>query len=201
MELDQSDLQILFILKRNSRISLTDLGKLIGMTPAAINYRLQKLIEKGLIQKFTIDIDYSKLTPNYQSYLVRAKIPDWMMDQDDRTMFQSTYFKEVYIVAEGFNFVGVTFPLASEQLQKLIHFIELERISEYTLVPIVSQGKDKGITEIRGENIQKIYCPECQKEMEGTAIIVEINETKLMGFCCDECRLRFFEKFNRIVNK
>ncbi|RMG31081.1 MAG: winged helix-turn-helix transcriptional regulator [Methanobacteriota archaeon] len=201
MNLDQSDLQILFLLKNNSRISLTDLGKQIGMTPAAINYRLQKLIEKGIIRSFTIDIDYSKLTPNYQSYLFRAKIPKWLINKEGMKLFIRKFFNEAFQIAEGYNFLGVTFPLDSDQLQKLIEFVESQKISEFIITPIISREDQFGTLEIRAENVQRLYCPECQKEMEGKAIVVEVNESKLMGFCCEDCRNKFIERYEKIVKR
>lgn len=61
MVLDIIDLQILKLLKENARLKLRDLGFQLNMTPAAIKYRIDQLIESGIIDKFTILINRKKI--------------------------------------------------------------------------------------------------------------------------------------------
>ena len=68
--LNQKDMTLLLRLSQDSRISLTALGKELKLTPAAVAYRINKLVENEIIEKFTITINTSLLTPNYQSYKI-----------------------------------------------------------------------------------------------------------------------------------
>jgi len=54
------DNEILGILKNNSRASYTEIGKMLNLSEGAIRKRVRKMIEEGIIRKFTIIIDYKK---------------------------------------------------------------------------------------------------------------------------------------------
>lgn len=53
--MDDIDAKILRILRDRARISYTDLGKEVGLSEGAARKRVQKLIESGRIEKFTIE--------------------------------------------------------------------------------------------------------------------------------------------------
>jgi len=52
---DQVDLQILRILKENSRIKYVEIAKAVGLTEGAVRRRIKQLKENGIIRKFTIE--------------------------------------------------------------------------------------------------------------------------------------------------
>jgi len=53
--MDPLDNQITEILKENSRAKFVDIGKAVGLSEGAVRRRVRKLIEKGIIRKFTIE--------------------------------------------------------------------------------------------------------------------------------------------------
>jgi len=61
MFLDIIDIQILELLRENARLKLTEMAIKIDLTAAAVKYRIQRLIETGIIHKFTILIDRKKV--------------------------------------------------------------------------------------------------------------------------------------------
>ncbi|KUK16956.1 winged helix-turn-helix transcriptional regulator [Thermococcus sp. 101 C5] len=60
-KIDEVDLALLKLLRKNSRISLTRIAKELGITVPAVKYRIQKLEQNGIIQKYSITINYEKL--------------------------------------------------------------------------------------------------------------------------------------------
>ncbi len=54
-KMDVIDLKILEELNENSRVSFNDISKSVGKTEATIRRRVKKLIEEGIIKRFTID--------------------------------------------------------------------------------------------------------------------------------------------------
>lgn len=70
MFLDIIDIQILELLRENARQSLTDIASQLNMTPAAVKYRIQRLIESGIIYKFTIVIDRKKIGYEISAFLI-----------------------------------------------------------------------------------------------------------------------------------
>lgn len=61
MSIDQVDEKILNILKEDSRLSLKEIGEQIHMTGQAVGVRVNKLIEEGIIESFTITVNKEKL--------------------------------------------------------------------------------------------------------------------------------------------
>ena len=55
--MDQLDFQILELLSDNSRISVTEISKQIGRSHSATRLRLTKIVDSGVIEKFTIVLD------------------------------------------------------------------------------------------------------------------------------------------------
>lgn len=53
--MDEVDFKILGILKRNSRTKYVKMASNIGLTEGAVRRRVKKLLEQGIIRKFTIE--------------------------------------------------------------------------------------------------------------------------------------------------
>jgi Lrp/AsnC family transcriptional regulator, leucine-responsive regulatory protein len=58
---DQTDLNILTHLKKNSRIQWKEIGKAVHMSGQAVAARVAKMTEEGIIRRFTVDTDDRKL--------------------------------------------------------------------------------------------------------------------------------------------
>ncbi|MFW9940109.1 MAG: Lrp/AsnC family transcriptional regulator [Candidatus Thorarchaeota archaeon] len=56
-KLDLIDLKIIEELKKNSRVSFSDISQRIDKTEATVRRRVKKLLEDGVIKRFTIDYD------------------------------------------------------------------------------------------------------------------------------------------------
>ena len=67
IELTHTDRKLLLALKKDSRASVTTLSDEIGVARATIQASIKRLVEAGVIQRFTIDID-----PLTERDLVRA---------------------------------------------------------------------------------------------------------------------------------
>jgi len=55
--MDIIDLKILELLKENGRISYNDISKSVQKTEATVRRRVKRLVEEGIIKKFTIDYE------------------------------------------------------------------------------------------------------------------------------------------------
>ena len=59
--IDNTDKKILDELKKNSRITMKELGEKVHLTGQATSTRVLRLEEKGIIKGYTIDIDENKI--------------------------------------------------------------------------------------------------------------------------------------------
>ncbi|GAG35504.1 unnamed protein product, partial [marine sediment metagenome] len=70
--IDKTDFKILKVIAPNARIPITEIAKQLNLTPMIVKYRINKLINLGVIQGFRTNIDFSLL--GYQYYKVDITI-------------------------------------------------------------------------------------------------------------------------------
>lgn len=68
--MDQIDSRILELLQANSRISMSDLGRTIGMTQPAVTERVRKLEDRGIITKYGAALSPEKLGKPIMAFLL-----------------------------------------------------------------------------------------------------------------------------------
>jgi len=61
LEVDRIDLRILKLLQEDSRVSFTEIARKLKLSESAIRKRVQALKKKGIIKKFTVEIDPYKI--------------------------------------------------------------------------------------------------------------------------------------------
>lgn len=64
MNIDKVDNQIIHILQEDSKLSFKEIGEKIHMTGQAVGVRINRLIEEGIIEKFTIKVNKEKVGIN-----------------------------------------------------------------------------------------------------------------------------------------
>lgn len=61
METDETDMKILGFLQGDARMPFRGIAKKLGISDATVYNRVQKMVKKGVIKRFTADIDEKKL--------------------------------------------------------------------------------------------------------------------------------------------
>ncbi|MEK6917839.1 MAG: Lrp/AsnC family transcriptional regulator [Nanoarchaeota archaeon] len=72
-EVDEKDKLILFELLQDCRQSLAKIGRTADLPQQTVSYRIKRLEDLGIIKKYTINIDYSKLGFNRHSLYLDIK--------------------------------------------------------------------------------------------------------------------------------
>ena len=70
MQLDEKDLKILEILKRDAELTSSQISKKTGIPITTIHNRIKRLKQKGIIKNYTINIDYEKLGKLLSAYIL-----------------------------------------------------------------------------------------------------------------------------------
>lgn len=69
MKIDEIDLCILKELKNDSKLTFKDIGEKLHMTGQAVGTRVNKLVDDGVIEKFTINVNNYKVGINNISFV------------------------------------------------------------------------------------------------------------------------------------
>jgi len=75
INLTKKDLDLLKIIRNNSRIEYVELSKKLNLTANAIKYRLKNLEDSGIIETYTISLNYSKL--DIEFYNLQLKLTNY----------------------------------------------------------------------------------------------------------------------------
>lgn len=67
---DNLDLKIIDLLKINSRSSYVDIGRQVGLTASSVRERIIRLEDTGVIKKYSIVVDQSKLGYNLEAFIL-----------------------------------------------------------------------------------------------------------------------------------
>ncbi len=82
--LDVKDRTILKHLERDARLSVRKIGKLTNIKPSTVHQRIKRMIDDGVIQKFTIKLDPEKLDEKLTVFMLASGSLDKYID--DRFM-------------------------------------------------------------------------------------------------------------------
>ncbi|KKB74345.1 MULTISPECIES: Lrp/AsnC family transcriptional regulator [Bacillus] len=61
MNIDELDFKIIEELKKDSRLSMRELGRKINLSAPSVTERVRRLEAFGVIKQYTLDIDYQKI--------------------------------------------------------------------------------------------------------------------------------------------
>ncbi len=69
MEIDSLDIEILKILQNDSRVPFTQIAKQLQVPDTTVHFRVRKLVERGIIRKFTVAVSAEKLGYNALAFI------------------------------------------------------------------------------------------------------------------------------------
>ncbi len=91
--IDKTDLKILSLLNKNSRVNLVEISEKVELTPNGINNRIKNLEKRGFILGHTISLDWKKL--DYEWYGIQLKLIKFGEDIDKKLIDYFTQHKSI----------------------------------------------------------------------------------------------------------
>ena len=91
--IDDIDRDILRELESDARSTQRELGRAVGLSPNAAGVRVQRLVERGVIRRFTVELDHGAL-----GRPIEALIDIWQDDDRDRDAFHRLVAEDERIV-------------------------------------------------------------------------------------------------------
>ncbi len=95
--IDERDREILKILRKEGRITLTELGKRVGLSPASVKNRLTKLEKLGAIKGYSAVVDPAFLDEYVQAFFeLKLAIDDRSIDRILRELSKFENVESLY---------------------------------------------------------------------------------------------------------
>ncbi|WP_456367480.1 Lrp/AsnC family transcriptional regulator [Thermococcus sp.] len=81
--LDAIDLKLLKELRENARENIASLSKKLGIPRTTVHYRIKRLLDEGIIEKFTVKPNYKKLNLGTTAFILARYDPDAGVNQKE----------------------------------------------------------------------------------------------------------------------
>ncbi|TET58787.1 MAG: Lrp/AsnC family transcriptional regulator [Promethearchaeota archaeon] len=129
--MDIIDLKILDILKENGRISYNNISKSVQKTEATVRRRVKRLVDEGIIKKFTIDYQIDSKQKLYATIKIE---PDFK--EIKRILKELINIKEISNIWRLSGDCGLLLKVDVESIEKFNPLIE-DKISQITGIKII----------------------------------------------------------------
>ncbi len=174
--LDEIDKRILMILMENSRTSLIDIAERlkefgIEATATTVKRRMDAMVKKGIIKKYTVQLDVKKVNYDYLS-LLEIKVEPSMLSEAIKNLSSMHEITELYVIENESNIFAKVRCRTSDELVRFIERLSripyikglksrlvLRAIKEDTYIPLINEARIKtfdfnedGVDEVVMEN-------------------------------------------------
>ena len=136
MALDQKDLKIIGALRDNSRESIKEIAKKTKIRPTTVHQRIQKLIERRIIEKFTVKLNDKEVHENFTVFmLVKGNTFDYI---DNKTLYNA-HVKEVFGVTGEYDLlIKLKFSGVEEFNEFILNFRKNKKDIQSTLTMVAT---------------------------------------------------------------
>ena len=116
--MDKIDELIIDILKKNSRSTYVDIGRVVGLSEGAVRNRVQTMVDSDIIRKFTVELASSANVRGLIMISVDPTIPTSEISKSVRSLDS---IERIYEVTGEYDIVSV---VASTDIEGVNHCIE-----------------------------------------------------------------------------
>ncbi len=173
MKLDEYDLKLINLLKENSRLTITELSKLVNLSRPTVKERIERLEKEGFITKYTI-----KLSPELEYrgnyFIIFAK--STKMDDYKK-------LKEIREVREIIRVLGEKYLLkVVARNVKDLSKLEKAGIEIIEILPVIEIIENESDLSLK----LNFRCDYCGKEINEEPIIYR-HHNRVFFLCCNTC--------------
>lgn len=190
-ELDATDLAIVRLLIEDARRPYSDIAEAVDLSPPTVSDRIDRLLELGVIQRFTADVDRTTLSGGI-SILGELEVRPETVEATRDAIASIPVVEHVFVTADA----RIVF--TATVIERDVRATLLERIDESAIVSLdVRVLVDESWNPQPPEVSLALTCDEC-----GNTVTSE-GESALLGdrryhFCCPTCRARFEQRYDEL---
>ncbi|SFL44853.1 TRASH domain-containing protein [Halogranum rubrum] len=189
--LDDIDMQILQLLVEDSQQTYGEIGEQVDLSPPAVSNRISRLRERGVIRRFTVDVDRSMLTEANATLLEIQVRPD---DIDSVVDALRELHKVEYLIQTCDARVTALVHLSGTELREYVS----DALEGHTLLSYEVQN----VAEVDwnpqlGTTGFEVTCAECKKSIHGEEVTIETDE-RTYYLCCSSCESLFRDRYERL---
>ena len=102
ISIDEKDISILNVLLENSRLSCRQISKRTGYSISTVINRIKKLEESGIIRRYTLDIDFTKLGYDFP-VIIDVRVSEGKLLEVEQEIAKNPHVIAVYDITGEFD--------------------------------------------------------------------------------------------------
>jgi len=100
MEIDTKDRLVIEELRQNARQSVRQLAKKTGLRPSTVHKRMQNLVKRGAVERFTVKLNNKAAKENFIAFVLVKTKPGALLDNK---ILLDAHVKEVFGVTGDYD--------------------------------------------------------------------------------------------------
>lgn len=193
-ELDETDLDVLRLLAEDARRPYSEIADRVGVSPPTVSDRVDRLKEMGIIKRFTLDIDRSKLEAG-TDLLVEIDVEPGAAAEIGDTLEDRPGVQHVFVTVDDTVVIQGTIPDDSVH-EELLEPLDEDVIEDWTvkLLSEVNWSPTVSGTEFA------LTCDECGNTVTSQGESLTLDGS-LYHFCCGSCLDRFESEYEALADE
>jgi DNA-binding Lrp family transcriptional regulator len=190
-DLDEIDVEILRLLAEDGRRPYSDIADKVDLSPPAVSDRVERLSERGVISRFTVDIDRSRLR-EARPVLVTVDVTPTEVDAVREALTDSPVVEHAFVTANS----RVVFHAdAPDNVREwVLSTLPMESVREYRVEPVSAIDRTVGL----GAADLSLVCDECDNTVTSEGVTARVGN-ELHQFCCPSCEARFRDRYEELA--
>ncbi|NIC00508.1 AsnC family transcriptional regulator [Halobacterium sp. R2-5] len=189
-DLDETDRRILELLASDARLPYSDIADEVGLSAPAVSDRIAGLRDSGVIERFTVDIDRSRLREG-ANVLVELSVPPGEGDAVREAVGGADAVEHVFVTASGDVVCSARLPVEDVRAW-VTETVGTERLTEYDVTLLADAEWRPSV----GGDEFAMACAECGNTVTSEGATARIDGDRY-HFCCSSCQARFEERYDR----
>ncbi|ACM55750.1 AsnC family transcriptional regulator [Halorubrum lacusprofundi] len=198
-DLDETDLEILSLLAEDARRPFSEIGDRVGLSGPAVSDRVTRLEETGVIKRFTVDVDRTKLRAGVP-VLVDVELPVGAESTDGSNTLDAARervrdadaVEHQFVTAEGD--LRVYARVEGRNVREwVVGLFEGVGVEDYTVTLV---DEFEWTPSIEGVEFA-LTCAECSNTVDSEGETARIDG-EVYHFCCPSCLSQFRERYQRL---
>jgi len=176
MQLDGVDVQIIEILQADGRVMYKDVAKKVGISLPTVRSRIRRLLELGVIKKFTVIVDPDKIFGKVRGIMLIQADPLSIEEAVSR-LSSMKEVKEIYTTAGS---SPIVLKVEVKDLAELGEFTSkklsgISGVARYSILVITKTVKEEYGASVEANSMLQFKCDFCHAPILGRPYIEYIG--------------------------
>ena len=190
-DLDETDRELLRLLLEDGRRPYSELADEVGLSAPAVSDRIDRLRELGVVERFTVDIDRSRLRDGVRVAVTLGVTPGETAAVRE-ALASVDGVEHVFATADSRLFVVASVPDGDVE-RHLTAAFDTGAIEDVSVAPRVAADWHPAL----GEATLGLECAECGNTVTSEGVTATLDGERY-EFCCGSCEARFVERYEEL---